>query len=297
VKHGELLNEDANFMTFFAAFNTMWRMSTGESFNGIMHDLRIAPPYCSTTAGGTVDPSVGNCGIDGVSQLYFTMMFTCLNYIFVNLCMAIILDNFGDTAALADSEVKPEHLQDFKEAWEAEDPHGSNWILSVNLVKVLNKVPYPVGFKYIPMAHLHASSLRKHQNNFIQKLDLKVIDHKIQFQATRMALVKKVMPDPGKLDDRVMSVQELKNKQDKLEGQFLKNLKAHHVTRVDAGVVQRCPSGKTRVSDLWGVNHTSAAETIQAMFRQYKARHQVRRLKEIAKRVIAENRKKHEQEG
>merc|ERR1711871_153761 len=295
VKHGELLNEDANFMTFFAAFNTMWRMSTGESFNGIMHDLRIAEPYCSKSGGGAVDPKEGNCGIDGVSQLYFTMMFTCLNYIFVNLCMAIILDNFGDTQALAASKIKSEHMEDFKEAWEKHDPRGTNWIHETKLELVLKDVGYPMGLRDIPVEHLHATTIRKYKNSFIQSLRLSSIDGKIGFKQTKRALVEHVMGPSGELPSTVALVKEMQKQKQNIDKKMLANHKSHHVSRADIGAIERCPTGKTRITDLYGVHHTFAAKQIQAMFRQYKARFKVRKLKELAKMVIAENQAKNEQ--
>ena len=74
--------------------------------------------------GGVVDPNSGNCGIDSVPQFFFILMFTLLNYVFLNMVMAIVLDNFGDTQALAQCKFQPEHLEDFQEAWQ-------NWILEV----------------------------------------------------------------------------------------------------------------------------------------------------------------------
>ena len=41
IKFGDYLNEDANFCTFGTAFLTMFRCATGESWNGIMHDLQV----------------------------------------------------------------------------------------------------------------------------------------------------------------------------------------------------------------------------------------------------------------
>ena len=35
---GEYINQNANFKTFYIGFMTLWRASTGESWNGIMHD-------------------------------------------------------------------------------------------------------------------------------------------------------------------------------------------------------------------------------------------------------------------
>ena len=49
VKHGENLGFYPNYENFGNSLMTMFRMSTGESFNGLMHDTMIKPPYCSPT--------------------------------------------------------------------------------------------------------------------------------------------------------------------------------------------------------------------------------------------------------
>ena len=63
VAYGDYLNADANFCTFPVAMLTMLRCSTGESWNGIMHDSMARPgdvfsdlttPRCSADD--------GNCG-------------------------------------------------------------------------------------------------------------------------------------------------------------------------------------------------------------------------------------------
>ena len=41
----------------------MWRMSTGESFNGIMHDIQVREPYCDKNVGGVVDPTVATAAL------------------------------------------------------------------------------------------------------------------------------------------------------------------------------------------------------------------------------------------
>ena len=84
----------------------------------------------------------------------------------------------------------------------------------------------------------------------------------------------------------VAIVQDFQSQTQKLDKKILSNHKG--TTRADTGGIKKCPTGRTRVTDLYGVNHTFAAKAIQAMFRQYKARHQVMRLKTIARQVIHE---------
>ena len=286
IKHGELLNTDANFMTFFMSFNTMWRMSTGESFNGIMHDIRIREPYCDKNVGGVVDPNSGNCGIDSVPQFFFILMFTLLNYVFLNMVMAIVLDNFGDTQALAQCKFQPEHLEDFQEAWQKLDPRGSGYIKDTELEIVLMDVEYPLGLKNIPMEHLHESSLRKYKNRYIHSLNLPHINGKIEYKQTRRALVECVMGPAEELPEKAVVVKDFNRRLSKIDSTTLKNHKG--VTRVDNGAIEKCATGNVRVTDLYGLQHIYASKTIQAMFRQYKARLHVVKLKAVAQRLLAE---------
>merc|ERR1712196_652129 len=76
IKYGDFLNDDANFDTFLKSMNTLFRASTGESYNGIMHETMIAPPYCEE---GT------NCGMADFPAFYFCIFFVLQNYIFLNL--------------------------------------------------------------------------------------------------------------------------------------------------------------------------------------------------------------------
>lgn len=264
----------------------MWRMSTGESFNGIMHDVRITEPYCDPEKGGMVDPNVGNCGIDSTPQAFFILMFTLLNYVFLNMVMAIVLDNFGDTQALAHCKFEPEHLDDFRDAWQKLDPRGSGYIKDTDLEIVLMDVEYPLGLKNIPMEHLHESSLRKYKNRYIHQLNLPHIDGKIEYKNTRKALVECVMGAPQELPESAVVVKEFNRRLSKVDNSILKNHKG--VTRVDNGAVEKCRTGNVRVTDLYGLQHIYASKTIQAMFRQYKARLHVVKLKVVAKRLLAE---------
>lgn len=38
IQYGDFINNNANFTSFYLSMTTLWRASTGESWNGIMHD-------------------------------------------------------------------------------------------------------------------------------------------------------------------------------------------------------------------------------------------------------------------
>jgi hypothetical protein len=94
-KWQENLNRHANFWSFDKAMMTLFRCFTGESYNAIMHDATVQPPYCSAVEwvdiNGITRP--GNCGLAISSPIYFCMFFLIANYILLNLLVAIIIDS------------------------------------------------------------------------------------------------------------------------------------------------------------------------------------------------------------
>ena len=94
------------------------------------------------------------------------------------------------------------------------------------------------------------------------------------------------MGAPQELPESAVVVKEFNRRLSKVDNSILKNHKG--VTRVDNGAVEKCRTGNVRVTDLYGLQHIYASKTIQAMFRQYKARLHVVKLKVVAKRLLAE---------
>lgn len=286
VKYGELLNPDANFQTFWLSFNTLWRVTTGESYNGIMHDCALAPPYCSSSSGGIVDPKATNCGNPTISYIYFVVTFTVLNYIMINLFVAIILDNFEDASGMSKQAVTAEHIADFDDIWNDFDPTGTGKIPFDDLGKLLERVDYPLGLKNMPVAHLHGTSLRKHKNRICRELEISHLDGMIDFNQTRRELVKRAMGDVG---------------QDEMENSIgFKNL-MRRATRVDQRAIQKLPSysksvrripgiadpGEAFSNDhVWKANHITSAKIIQAMLRGYWYRKNLDKLRQKWKQQI-----------
>jgi len=95
IKHGDYLNDDANFDTWLNAVNVLLRCSTGEGYNTIMSDLGVQPPYC--VASGLLS----NCGSAWKASLFFIVFYYMQAFILMNLLIAVILDVFAETNQLA----------------------------------------------------------------------------------------------------------------------------------------------------------------------------------------------------
>ena len=82
VPAGEFIGENVSFTSFYLAMMTLWRASTGESWNGIMHD-------CFDS--------------QGLISVVFWLMFQLIAFfIFMNVFIAVIGESFNDNQATED---------------------------------------------------------------------------------------------------------------------------------------------------------------------------------------------------
>ena len=103
VKKGAFLNDDANFDSLLVTLLTLFRMATGESYNGIMHDCGVQPPYCEDGV---------NCGSPVLAAAYFVSFTLVSTFVLLNLLIAIIIDNFSDAVNLSASAISEEDVDE-----------------------------------------------------------------------------------------------------------------------------------------------------------------------------------------
>lgn len=140
IRHGEHLNRHANFETFPQALLLLFRMATGEAWNGIMHDC-MDPGDCiflkedffpvnggKLTAGSYFSrgdslldeiPSsllVNQCSPPNIAVvMYFVVFVVVCAFILLNLVIAVILDNFQSSSQNEAMPVSKGHLIQFSE--------------------------------------------------------------------------------------------------------------------------------------------------------------------------------------
>jgi len=123
----ELYTEHANFRTFRNGFFTLFRMSTGESWNGIMHD-----------------------SMDQVSKqayiFYVAYMIVGSDLLF-NLIVAVVLEQFSSAAAEEDDSavVKPDDIDNYRDAWLIFDRSSTHLIDFGTLPSFLKALDEPLG--------------------------------------------------------------------------------------------------------------------------------------------------------
>ncbi|KAK3287065.1 Caveolin-2 [Cymbomonas tetramitiformis] len=136
VKYQHFINSQCNFSTFPQALMTLFRIATGESWNGIMHDLRISEPDC--------DSSQGNCG-SKFAIPYVVSFVVGVQFIMLNIVMAVVLGQYSSCKIEYNRLMNSDMLQMFAEIWKQYDPEGTGYAPIENLYDIMLDLPYPVG--------------------------------------------------------------------------------------------------------------------------------------------------------
>ena len=87
IKYGDHINKHANFGSFYHGLITLVRASTGESWNGLMHD-------CMQREEDYGCEGVEECGAWYYAVPYWVSFFLIAAAVFLNIFIAVILDNF-----------------------------------------------------------------------------------------------------------------------------------------------------------------------------------------------------------
>jgi hypothetical protein len=132
IKEGELgfINSHANFLSFYQSMMTLFRASTGESWNGIMHDCKDA-------------------GILG--YLFWVFFLLISSFIFVNVFIAVIYEEFKNVQHSNDTtetlSLKRRDISNFLNTWADYNPQGQKYMKTSELQSFLRDLPPPLGFK------------------------------------------------------------------------------------------------------------------------------------------------------
>merc|ERR1711871_1827506 len=150
VKHGAEINDHANFSRFWTSMYLLFRMATGESYNGLMHDAMVTGDDCTksyvqTCSDNTSFEQPSTCGSEWGAPLYFLSFFILSSLLMLNLLVAIILDNFGDTQTFENCAVQHEDLMTFARKWAEFDPRATGFMVSHDLDRFIRTLPLPLG--------------------------------------------------------------------------------------------------------------------------------------------------------
>ena len=140
----EFISSRINFSTFGYSMLTLFRTSTGESWNGIMHELE---------AEGHL-----------VAIPYFVSFVVMGTFIMLNLFIAVILENFADAQSVSDTDknFSYEHIEQFSKVWADLDTEKDYFIESFKLVNLMYRLEPPMGLKgmdHLVTRYAHEMSL------------------------------------------------------------------------------------------------------------------------------------------
>ena len=202
VKYGEFLNRAANFRDFPSAVLVLFRMATGESWNGIMHDCMINreciyvtrgeykgqyfDPYVPELEGLVLDEDFENqCSPHSSAAIIYFIFFTLVcAFVMLNLVIAVILDNFQETTQSNDLSVSQESMTNFQEVWAKEDPLATGYISQNRLGPLVAKLEAPLGVKG------EKGNIRR--KVAVMSVDVPTRDGKVHFIETLHALAGRV---------------------------------------------------------------------------------------------------------
>jgi len=136
------MSQDVNFQSFYLAMVMLFRISTGESWNSLMHD-------CFSGANCSEPPHRKECGNTGIAVFFFVSFMIIGSFVFVNLFIAVIIEKLFECEeddGTDDMSVMAKDLESFVEAWARISPDGSSYIPTVHLPALLQDVDPPLGF-------------------------------------------------------------------------------------------------------------------------------------------------------
>jgi hypothetical protein len=123
-------------------------MSTGESWHELMYDATRLAQYdfdCYDQTyeemlkmGDGKEPVPMGCGKPMQAVIYFLSFMVIMSFVFLNLFIAIILENFNIQNDAADLKVTQDTLDTFNENWLRFDPKGKGFINVMQITQLID---------------------------------------------------------------------------------------------------------------------------------------------------------------
>eukprot|EP00004_Rigifila_ramosa_P011837 TRINITY_DN2534_c0_g1_i1.p1 TRINITY_DN2534_c0_g1~~TRINITY_DN2534_c0_g1_i1.p1 ORF type:complete len:1746 (+),score=405.35 TRINITY_DN2534_c0_g1_i1:45-5282(+) len=155
VAYGQNLTRSANFRNFAFSLLTLFRMLTGEYWNGIMRDCKVQPPHCEAP----------HCG-SPYAALFFISFMTFVTFFVMNLFIAVILQGLEQVTGKDDHVITDPDVQHFTKMWSKYDPDASGYLPVNMLGTLLRDVGPPLGLLKFCNNH--------HERRMLIELDLPV---------------------------------------------------------------------------------------------------------------------------
>ena len=145
VKQGPYLHDRANFENFPSSFLTLFRVSTGDTWNGLYHDLAIQPPNCDPNK--YAHTSGGDCGSPIYAKAFFMAFQVGMGLIMMNVLVSVFLENFDDIEEQSKYIINFDEIDTFQTVWTGMAP-GNGMMLPIKMLpEFLRTLPRPLGLR------------------------------------------------------------------------------------------------------------------------------------------------------
>jgi hypothetical protein len=179
-----------SFQSFPAALLTLFRCVTGESWNGIMHDLMITdsmnPRQCSQA---TPEPHL--CVDTEMKSIIFFVTFTVFaTFMLLNLLIGVILQNFSNTLASGGIRcISSEQIDDFARVWQMFDPTATNVIPKARLPHLIHTMRV---HSWIHNRGLDVPVSLRETISLIRQMEIPIHDGQANYQETLQAIARAI---------------------------------------------------------------------------------------------------------
>ncbi|KAI9598651.1 Ion transport protein-domain-containing protein [Syncephalis fuscata] len=125
-RYGRYTNSHANFQEFGNTLLLLLRMTTGENWNYVMHDMMTEGPYCVSNENYLET----DCGSRYWALFLFISFYVIGTYILVNMFIVVVIDNFSYTYQrdIRAAYITRADLRGFKKVWVEYDPKATGYI-------------------------------------------------------------------------------------------------------------------------------------------------------------------------
>ncbi|CAO3597547.1 unnamed protein product [Absidia cylindrospora] len=152
-RYGPYGNHNANFRSLPTAFLTLFRITTGENWDFMMHDYAVQSPYCVQGK---------DCGSPIAAYTLFIIFYVVCTYIFVNLFTVVVINNFSFTFDKRNkfTLLTRTDLRHYKNAWEEYDPNATGFIQKDDVPGFLRTLQGTLSMRIYTKSHNLANLLK-----------------------------------------------------------------------------------------------------------------------------------------
>jgi len=150
VMYQDYIDEKNNFSTISNAIIILFRCSTGEDWNKVMHELSVTSESADCIDDQDYTTFIKNnkqlrgCG-SGFSQIYFLTFTIIIAWLIMNLSVAAVIEGLENAKTDNSGIIEGDDVQNLLDFWMQYDPKATGWIKVLDFVCLVIELPAPFG--------------------------------------------------------------------------------------------------------------------------------------------------------